>query len=247
VGYDQDTYGFIAGVDFGKTTGDSAFVIGALGGYVTSKLSFNGSGNSAEYKGGTVGVYATYLNQGFFIDGLFKADFLDLDYDASSLGESDLSSDVTNLGFTIDTGYRIAWTPTAWWEPVATISYVNTEIDDLNGIEDTTVNFEDGQSLRGALGLRVGGRVYDAANYWVEASATGRFWYEFDGDNRVIIDNPGDDFAAVDNFDGGFGEFTGSLNWFGKENGWNTFLNGSVLFNDEYTGGSGKVGVRYQW
>ncbi|MDF2995301.1 MAG: outer rane autotransporter barrel domain protein [Xanthobacteraceae bacterium] len=248
--YDQDTYGFIAGADFGKTYGDSAWVFGAMGGYINSKLDFDSSSTSAEYTGGTVGVYATYLSGGFFIDGLFKADFLEMDYDVSSLanfGYTGETSDVTNLGFTIDTGYRFGWGSSAWFEPVATVSYVNTQIDDLNDFPDTTVKFEDGDSLRASIGARVGGRVYDAPTYWVEASATGRFWYEFEGENKAIIENPGDDFAAYDDFDGGFGEVAGSLNWFGKENGWNGFVNASVLFNDDYTNGSGKVGVRYQW
>jgi outer membrane autotransporter protein len=249
-GYKQDTYGFIAGADFGQTTGDTAWIFGVMGGYINSKLNFDSSSTSGEYTGGTVGAYVTYLNGGFFIDGLFKADILQLDYKVPSLdafGYNGENTDVTNLGFTLDAGYRYAWGASAWFEPVATVSYVSTEIDDLKGFPDTTAKFEDGESLRGAIGARIGGRIYDAATYWVEASATGRYWYEFEGENKVLIDNPGDDFAAYDNFNDGFGEVSGSLNWFGKGNGWNGFLNGSVLFNDDYTNGSAKVGVRYQW
>ncbi|TCK16757.1 outer membrane autotransporter protein [Ancylobacter aquaticus] len=249
-GYDQDTYGFIAGADFGKTTAETTWIVGVLGGYINSKMSFNGGGTTADYTGGTVGAYVTYLNNGFFIDGLLKADFLSLDYGVPALGGigyAGESTDVTNLGFVVDTGYRFAVSETSWFEPVATLSYVNTQIDNLDEIPGAAVRFEDGDSLRAAIGARVGGRIYDAAAYWVEASATGRFWYEFEANNQAWLLNSGSDFAAYDNFDGGFGEIIASLNIFGKENGWSSFVNGSYLFNGDYNNGSAKVGVRYQW
>ncbi|WP_428029546.1 autotransporter domain-containing protein [Ancylobacter sp.] len=249
-GYDQDTYGFIAGADFGKTTAEATWVFGVLGGYIHSKMSFDSSGTTADYTGGTVGAYVTYLNEGFFVDGLLKADFLSLDYGAPALagiGYVGESTDVTNIGVVIDTGYRFAVSETAWFEPVATLSYVNTRIDDLDDIPGTAVRFEDGESLRAALGARIGGRVRDAAVYWIEASLAGRFWYEFEGDNQAWILGPDTNFVAYDNFDGGFGEIVASLNVFGKENGWSGFLNGSYLFNGDYNNGSAKTGVRYQW
>ncbi|RTL89107.1 autotransporter outer membrane beta-barrel domain-containing protein, partial [Ancylobacter aquaticus] len=249
-GYDQDTYGFMAGADFGKTTGDGTWIIGVLGGYINSKMDFNSAGTSADYTGGTVGAYVTYINQGFFVDGLLKADFLSLEYNAPSLAALSYigeSTDVTNVGFVIDTGYRFAVSETSWFEPVATLSYVSTQIDNLDEIPGSVVRFEDGDSLRAAIGARVGGRVYDATEYWVEASATGRFWYEFEGDNQAWVLSSDSEFAAFDDFDGGFGEIIASLNIFGKENGWSSFVNGSYLFNGDYNNGSGKVGVRYQW
>lgn len=249
-GYNQDTYGFMVGADFGKTTGNTAFLFGVMGGYINSTLDFNELGTSADYTGGSVGAYATYLNGGFFIDGLFKADFLSLDYSAPSLakfGYVGQSSDVTSLGVVIDTGYRFAWGASAWFEPVATFTYVNSSIDNLTLLPGTWAEFQDGDSVRGAIGARVGGKMYDAATYWVEASATGRLWYEFAGDNNALIYNPGLPFMANDTFDGAFGEFTGSFNWFSKENGLNGFVNGRIFFNDAYTAGSAVLGVRYQW
>ncbi|MBS7539325.1 autotransporter outer membrane beta-barrel domain-containing protein [Ancylobacter lacus] len=249
-GYDQDTYGFIAGADFGKTAGDSAFIFGVMGGYVASSLDFNSSATSGDYSGGTVGVYATYLKGGFFVDGLFKADILELDYSVPSLGPvgySGETTDVTSLGFTIDTGYRFTLQETYFIEPVATLSYVSTRIDDLNGLEGTIVRFNDGESLRGSLGGRLGGRVYENDRYWLEASLTGRLWYEFEGDNSVTISNPGSPFTSTDDFDGAFGEVGARINWFGKGTGWNGFVNGSVTFNGDYTSGTALTGVRYQW
>nr|WP_255607960.1 autotransporter outer membrane beta-barrel domain-containing protein [Ancylobacter sp. Lp-2] len=248
--YSQDTYGFIAGADFGKTTDSSAWIFGVMGGYVTSSLDFDGSPTSADYSGGTVGVYATYLNGGFFLDALFKADILDLDYSAPTLGDvgyTGESTDATSLGFVLDTGYRIAWTDKLFVEPVATLAYVSTGIDDLVGLSGNTVQFHDGESLRGAIGARVGGRLYETDAYWMEASAVGRLWYEFDGDNRVTLLNTGLPFSVSDDFDGAFGEIGGNLNWFAKTSGWNGFVNANVKFNGDFTSGTALTGLRYKW
>ncbi len=249
--YNQNTYGFMAGADIGgNITDKSAILFGVLGGYITSQLNFDQSPTSGDYTGGTVGVYGTYINGGFFLDGLVKADFLNLDYSAPTLsgyGGASQSSDVTSLGFVIDSGYRIQWTPQLFFEPVATLAYVNASIDNMASISDSLVEFNDGESLRGAVGARFGGRIYDAESYWIEASAVGRLWYEFDGDNSATILNAGAPFTATDNFGGAFGELGGSVNLFGKDSGWSGFVNADVKFSNEFTAGTALTGVRYNW
>lgn len=251
--YSQDTYGFIAGADFGREgvgSPDGTLIFGVLGGYITSKLSFDNSSTSATYSGGTVGAYVTYLNANWFVDAVVKADILSMDLTAPGLpgiGALGKSTDVTNLGFTIDTGYRVKWSPDWFIEPLATLSYVNTDISDMVFVPGTVASWGDNDSLRGSVGARLGGKAFATDTYWMEASVTGRLWYEFLGDNAVTIFNPGTPFIATDNFNGLFGEVGGSVNVFSKVTGWNGFLNASVLFNDSYTAGSARGGVRYQW
>ncbi|MFG1328644.1 hypothetical protein [Xanthobacter autotrophicus] len=253
-GYDQNTYGFMAGADFGKEGvfgPNDAVVFGVLGGYLTSDLSFSGSPSTADYSGGTVGVYATYINNNWYLDALFKADFLSMDYQAPTLvgaGYFGQSPDAKNYGFVIDTGYRFyKWGATGFVDGLATLSYVNTNISDLTIASGTLVDFGNNDSLRGSVGLRVGANAYDAATYRVEASLTGRLWYEFLGDNAVTIYNPGLPFTTVDTFDGLFGEVGVGLNFFAKDSGWNGFTNADIKFGDSYVAGSAKGGVRYQW
>ncbi|MDI4664279.1 hypothetical protein K9U40_08025 [Xanthobacter autotrophicus] len=253
-GYNQNIYGFMAGADFGKegvTNPNDAFVFGILGGYVASDLSFDSSATSADYSGGTVGVYATYINANWYLDALFKADFLSMDYNAPTLvgaGYFGQSTDATNLGFVVDTGYRFyKWGATGFVDGLATVSYVNTDINDLALVPGTVVDFGNNDSLRASIGARVGGQAYDAATYRVEASLTGRLWYEFLGDNAVTVFNPGVPFTTVDNFDGLFGEVGVGLNVFSKDSGWNGFTNADIKFGDSYVAGSAKGGVRYQW
>jgi len=251
--YKQNTYGLIVGADFGKegvASRNDALIFGVLGGYITSDLSFDASPNSATYSGGTVGAYVTYLNDAWFFDALFKADFLSMDYKAPTLfgaGYFGQSADVTNLGFTLDTGYRIKWGATGFFEPLATLSYVSSDIGSLPLFAGTVVDFGTNDSLRGSLGARIGSKLFDTTGYWVEGSLTARLWYEFLGSNAVNIFNPGVPFSTTDNFDGLFGELGAGVNIFGHGNGWNGFANASVKFGDEYTAGNARGGVRYQW
>ncbi len=248
-GYSQDTYGFIAGADFGKSSGEQTWILGVLGGYLSSSVDMEKSLNGGSFTGGTVGAYATYLNGGFFVDALFKADILTFDYDAIGLylDTNKQSSDVNSLGFTIDTGYRINWTETLFVEPVATLSYVQTNIDDFWLPPSASVDFHDGESLRASVGARVGGRVHETENYVFEGSVTGRFWYEFKGDNYATFTSPGIEVVANDSLEGAFGEVGAALNWFGKESGWNGFINANIKFSGDYTSGTANAGIRYQF
>ncbi|MFG1382370.1 hypothetical protein V5F55_12295 [Xanthobacter sp. V3C-4] len=253
-GYNQNIYGFMAGADFGKEgvfNSNDAVVFGVLGGYVASDLNFSGSPSTANYTGGTVGVYATYLNNNWFLDALFKADFLSMDYQAPTLvgaGYFGQSPDAKNYGFVVDTGYRFyKWGTSGFVDGLATLSYVNTNISNLSIVPGTLVDFGNNDSLRGAIGARVGATAYDAATYRIEASLTGRLWYEFLGDNAVTIYNPGVPFTTVDSFNGLFGEVGLGLNYFAKDSGWNGFTNADIKFGESYVAGSAKGGVRYQW
>ena len=60
LGYRQDTYGIIGGLDVGKQgffTPYDAVVFGIMGGYLDSKVKFNQLGTSFRYTGGTVGTW----------------------------------------------------------------------------------------------------------------------------------------------------------------------------------------------
>ncbi|WP_334176022.1 autotransporter domain-containing protein, partial [Pseudoxanthobacter sp.] len=248
--YTQNTYGFIVGADFSREMEKGTWLFGMLGGYLNSSLDFNKSSTSGDYNGGTVGLYATYINGGLFVDTLMKVDILNLDYSAPSLGgfgQTSQTQNATSFGFHIDTGYRMPLKNGMFVEPVATVSYVNTDIGDFTGIGGATVQMNNSDSLRGALGARFGGRILNGDSYWMEASAVGRLWYEFDGYNKATLLTTGMPFSATDDFHGAFGEVGGNLNIFSKVNGWSGFVNGNVKFNGDFTSGTALTGVRYKW
>jgi outer membrane autotransporter protein len=155
------------------------------------------------------------------------------------------SPDANTYGARLDMGYRYAFAPSWFIEPTATLSYAKTDIDAL-AIPGGSVGM-DGQSLRGALGVRLGTGFQMSATTQLEASLTGRVWNEFDGDNRAAIVNAGPTFFAIDKFDGAYGEVVGLLNVFNAGSGWSGFANVGVKFNGDFTTTTAKAGLRYVW
>jgi len=248
LGYRQNTFGFLGGLDIGDedvfASGDT-LLFGVMGGYIDSSLDFRASTTSIDYSGGTVGVYATYLNKGFFADALFKADILTATYSAPSLGVEE-DARVRTYGFTLDTGYRFELPSSLFIEPVATLSYAKTRSRDLD-LPGATVEFGDNESFRGSLGVRFGGEVARTDTYRLEASVTGRIWDEFKGQNSAVIYNAGDPLTVRDSFNSAFGEVGATLNVYSADDHWSGFVNGAYKFNGDAQTGSVKAGLRYSW
>jgi hypothetical protein len=249
--FDQNFWGFLIGADGGKEwTTDSghnaAWLVGLMGGYVGSNLDFSESNTDVDYEAFSVGVYTTYLHGGFFIDATLKADIGTMDYDSDLGGgfSDDFSSDFTSVGGIIDMGYRFGMGSTAFFEPLASLSYVKTSIDD-GEVLGTDINFEDGESLQGRLGARLGASFGDTtkSELFIEASAWNEFMGEYDahlGSNGYTIDTDADTSGL-------YGEVAAGANVFGADGKWNGFLTGAVQFGEDFIGYSGNAGVRYNW
>jgi hypothetical protein len=79
-----------------------------------------------------------------------------------------------------------------------------------------TTSFSDVESIRGAVGLRVGASLFETAAMRVEASLLGRVWHEFSGDSTAHFLNVGETLAITDSFEGTFGEVKGGLDFLAK-------------------------------
>ncbi|WP_052699271.1 autotransporter outer membrane beta-barrel domain-containing protein [Hyphomicrobium sp. 99] len=249
----QTGYGVVGGVDLVRfreatATGTSAWVFGVLGGYTHSDLDFSKSTTNVGFDAGTVGAYATYLNGGWFVDSKFSADIGTVDYSnwTTNLSAKDNSS-FASYGFTIDSGYRTNLGFGTFIEPGATLSYVRTNVDSLN-LYGTEVNFDDGDSLLGRIGVRVGTAFVHSA-YRVEPFLGMSGLYEFLGDNTASLTSNGFKLSANDNTTGALGEVSGGVNLFTLDNsGTSAFAKGNFLFGeDDLIGYSGQVGVRVGW
>ncbi|MCE9648538.1 MAG: autotransporter outer membrane beta-barrel domain-containing protein [Parvibaculum sp.] len=246
IDYDQNTYGAVAGFDVGGegVFGEhDAILVGLSGGYVDSNVDFN-SPTSATFKGAVAGLYATYLNGGFYIDATAKANLLKMDYSAPTLAGFSASPNVRTYGGQIDTGWRFG--ESLFIEPLATLAYARTSIDSFT-VLGTGVDFQDADSLRGSLGLRLGGQAKVSQGTLVSASLTGRVWNEFEGQNDVAFHSEGPDLVLDDDFGGAYSEIGGSINVIGTESGWSGFINGGTKFKSDYTDTSVKVGIRLQF
>ncbi len=246
-GFDQSIYGVMAGIDYGRESlsdqGNQAWIFGVFGGYTGSNLDFDNSDTNVDYQAGSVGAYVTYLNGGLFVDGTFKVDFGSMDY--SSGGDSG-SADYTSIGGVIDAGYRMTMASGWYVEPKATLSYVSTDFDNID-VFGTDVEFNNGDSLRGRLGARLGtslDRNGTAVEPYIEASV----WDEFDGDYSASFFSNGAGFNPSFDSDGVYGEVALGASFANAGNGWSGFARGAVEFgSDSALGLTGNLGVRKAW
>jgi hypothetical protein len=135
-----------------------------------------------------------------------------------------------------------------FFEPMATLAYTRTLIDTIGlPAAGVTVDFGDQETLRGALGARFGGFLWDDARHSLQASIVARAWDQFRGNNNAFIANTGMPLDLTDQFTGTFGEVTGHLDFLAKGTGWSGFTAAGVKFNRDFVTASGKAGIRYQF
>lgn len=150
---ETDRQGAQVGVDF--RPGAANFTVGVTGGYQHAEIDF-ASGTRSDLAGYNIGAYALYGGgQGLYGELLAKADFFDVELvngalfsgresDGKSYGIEGEAGFRTNLGsFNLDLGGGLA--------------YVTTDLDSFQS-SGFTFDFEKAESLRGRLGVRLGGQ-----------------------------------------------------------------------------------------
>ena len=107
--------------------------------------------NSSVYKGGTVGASVTYLRDGFFVDGLAKADILNLQLNTLLGGLNGATSGpsvgLNTVGGIGELGYRFGF-GSAFFEPIGTLIYSQTHIDGINALSQWGTNIDFGTNKR---------------------------------------------------------------------------------------------------
>jgi hypothetical protein len=241
-GYDQSLWGFQAGIDheFEGSVADGVLIAGVLGGYVSSNVNFN-SGDSVKMSGPQVGVYATWVKGGFYVDGLVKGDFLTADYNVAG---SDSDTDSTTIGVRVETGYRYTGATGMFIEPNASLAYAHTSVDDIT-IDGTAARFDDGDGWEGKLGARFGSAMLkDGIKYdpYLSVAVAGNFA----SDNSVFFSS-GPGLVVEDDAPDVFGEVGAGINIFSTKSGWTGFASADLRFGDDYVGGTGKIGANWAW
>ena len=244
LGYHQDTYGLVGGVDVANKWANGVGLIGVGVGYLNSNVDFDshmGNVSDGRFEGWTASVYATYIEDQFFIDGQVKGDFLQLH--VTGLPGS---NDWTSWGGQVESGYRFPLGGSVMLEPVGTLAYVSTDVGDAN-VAGTIFHYGTEDSLRGALGLRLSAPLMSNDSYMVKLAVDGRVWDEFDGTNKVTLISAGTPVEVEDNFTGAFGEVGGALDIYSHDGHSSGFVTLSYKFKSDYDEGKVAVGYRYQW
>jgi outer membrane autotransporter protein len=254
ISFGSETFSFkgtTAGADrlwrgvFGK---DDAVAAGLLGGFFEAGSDYGPGLERADYQGGQVGLYATYLGAGFFADANLKASFFDAN--AGSLNErSNRLASVAAFEAQVDLGYR--FDQGAWFiEPVATLAYAKTDLAKKSVEPGQRVEFASSESLQGRVGARAGGVVYNKGGVSVEPSVTISIGKEFARDNNVtfLSGGPtGDPFTAPGKGESAFGAVSVNVDVLNSNTGMTGFVKADGKFGEDQQSVGVAAGVRTQW
>ncbi len=249
MGRDLEVMNFEFGIDLGKrdflTDGD-VLVFGVLGGAIQATLDYDQIVRQFSYEGGEVGVYATYLRGGFFVDTLAKADFLTLN-PRDVRGFPDTLDD-NNVGGRVDTGYRFGGFDGGMFvEPLATIAFAWANVEGFTK-DGNSVEFEDETNVRGRLGLRVGTSMAAWEGATFEPFVIGSVWSTLGGTNSATLTSLGTTFPTFsDESTDVWGEVSAGVNFFVPNKQTSVFAKVDVSFGEDLDGVGGRAGMRYNW
>ncbi|HEX7758403.1 MAG TPA: hypothetical protein VF459_02795 [Caulobacteraceae bacterium] len=247
--YRGNTAAVIAGVDLLNVTDkNKAWVVGVQGGYVDTNERFRNSATRLNLTGGVVGVYATYLQGGLFVDGIINGNILTGAWNIPNLGVTAApwlaSSHVNTWGGQLEAGYAFPVGASSFVEPLGSIAYGRTTTGALT-LPGATEAFGNSDTLRGSLGGRVGTTA--AFQYYkVKMALEGRVWDEFDGKTNTVL-SAGGLFSNGNDINGVYGEIKGEANLFAAGNNLSAFVNTGVKWKSRYQDTTVTLGVRYQW
>jgi hypothetical protein len=236
------TYAAQAGVDGTwqnlATSGD-AMVVGLVGSWTSSHVSYDGTPTSTKLEGPGVGLYGTYVNGGFSVDLTTKFDFLQLTQDFAGLAPANALT-LTNGGVSGNIQYKTEFSGGNFLEPTGGFSYTRT----MFGPGGIAVGLGDASTVRLQAGTRFG-TTWTFNGISVEPSLKALAF------SNVIAEGSAAAAAAATGIvptDQGKirGEVDPDVNWdFG--NGSTATLAGAVRFGQGLIGGSASLNLRKQW
>ncbi len=235
----------LGGIDLiSGVSGGVEYVAGAQIGYVGSSFELNEGSSSGQFTGATGGVYASAWSEWFFADGAVSLNGLTLNHEQPGL-RAKTNTFVNSIGAAAEAGIRTRLTERTFAEPLFAASWARTSFEEisLNGGE---VQPADAESLRAALGLRLGATLAgdDISATWF---VTGRAWHEFEGETRGVVHNLGTDLPLSDELTGAFGEAELGLNIYNAANTLSGFLTSGVKWKDGYSAVNLSLGARMAW
>lgn len=257
VGSEQDSFAVTGGMDLIATgEGSSSFVLGAMGGYANSDVKFSATGDTAQFDGLVGGVYASLVMESAFVDVIVSGAQLDMKNDIPALAlfpaGAILRTDLRSVGGSIEAGWRFQASESVFVEPLAGLSYVRTDFDDMEvpaddpTSEGNIVAFDDAESLRASLGARLG-LDQDYGDFQARYSVLGRVWNEFEDGARATIRNPGSDAAVTDEFSGTLTELGVAANLYSGNGMAAGFVSAGGRWADDYRALTASAGIRVRW
>lgn len=244
VGYDQDYFGGQLGFNFGGSAGENGnFSFGVTGGYVNSEMHFNNVADRTSFDAFNAGVYAGVNSGSLFANVLAKYDWIKAD-STSVIGQYSADFDGNAYGVKGEVGFRLG-SDRFFLEPVASIAYVRTDLDDLN-VQSSTIEFLDDDGLRGKLGARIGASFPSARFNTVVLYAGGNYVHEFKGDDSVAFTNNGQTVQIDNRAMGDYGEGVLGVN-IGAPDGVSGFIEANGAKGSNFDAYGARAGLRIRF
>lgn len=244
LGFRQESYGAQAGADLGGLeNGAGAFRFGVTAGYVSSDLDFKGGAETVDLDAFNMGGYAGLRHGAAFANLLVQYDRYSVKVADHGAGWSD-KVDGDGFGAQLEVGTRFG-SDGFFVEPLAALAWQTVTLDDVQALGQT-VAFEDGSSLTGKVGGRIGGSWTlpegRKALYYARLS----FVHEFDGDAGMTFRSGGVAQSIGNEAVGDYGQAAVGVNILtnGPVSG---FVEGEADFGGDFSGGGARIGVRYRF
>ncbi|HEX8364481.1 MAG TPA: autotransporter domain-containing protein [Allosphingosinicella sp.] len=235
VSYEQDYQGVQGGID--HQTGPVIF--GITFGIGRSEAAFETSFDTLEFETMNAGAYAEIGAGSFFANLLAKVDWIDAETDPGPGLATEF--DATAIGIRGQAGFRFPF-GRMWAEPSVSLTWTDTSIDDFTS-GGATVSFEDATSLRGALGLRVGGDL-PAGTGTLSPFIGIQGIDEFEGDGRNDF-TFGSTLALEQQAPGTYARASAGLTY--RTGSIEAFVRGELDFGGETDGRMARAGLRLRF
>jgi len=244
LGFKQDYFGGQAGFDFGGRAGDDGnFAFGLTGGYINSQVNFGGVTDRLSFDAFNGGGYATVNSGSLFVSVLGKYDY----YRASSTSQSGqytakFKGDA--YGAQAEVGFRLG-SNTFFVEPIATIAYVRTNLNDLE-VQNSVVDFRNADGFRGKLGARLGASIAGSGDNVVVLYAGGNYVHEFRDDDNIDFISGGQTIRIANGPRGDYGEGMIGIN-ISATNMVSGFIEANGAKGSEFDAFGGRAGLRIRF
>ncbi len=244
LGYKQDVFGGQIGFDLYGTRSDTGgFTVGVSGGYASSVMHFAGNDRfQIDAVNGT--LYAGFRAGGLFLNGLAKYDYAWIKNRGNApVSTFNLETKAQTWGGKVEAGFRFG-SNSFFIEPAASIAYTSTDMDRY-GVYGGTFDFDDFTGLRGKAGARIGGSTPVGSStlvFYAGAAAV----HEFKGEDGLLFSSGGQTVRLTNDRLGTYGQGTLGLNIV-TSSGVTGFIEAHGEYNDEYSGGGGRAGIRIKF
>ncbi|KPP94422.1 autotransporter outer membrane beta-barrel domain-containing protein [Erythrobacter sp. HL-111] len=241
LGYDQDFWGMLAGIDFGT----SAVRYGVTAGYQSSDVEFTASSNGIDYDVFSLGAYMTADIGAFWANALAKYDSVNGTLQSNTAG---LTADVEGsvMGVQAEAGALLGDRRAFFLEPSVSFAYASSDLDDIVTAQGTfAFDAGDGALARGGaragIGFDLGGTsgvVFVGAHYAHELGGDDTAVSFATGPNRVLFGNqPFDDYV----------DLSAGITIGNEDDAITGSLQGNYLTGDDLDGYGGSLNVRFRF